>query len=146
MKKLFSISVLVLSLLLPTIVSANQAKGLNVIVNTADEQAQAMAMVLSLMTIKKHSKKVNMVLCSKAGDLANKNKTSSAIKRPNGKAPSAKQHLKKLIKLGANIQVCPLYLPNIGADKSVLLDGITVAKPPVIAKRLLNKSFQNITF
>ena len=146
MKKLFSISILALCLLFPTISMANQAKGLNVIVNTGDEQAQAMAMVLSLMTIKKHNKKVNMVLCAKAGNLANKNKTSSAIKRPDGKAPSPKQHLKMLIKLGANIQVCPLYLPNLGADKSVLLNGITVAKPPVIAKRLLDTTFQNITF
>lgn len=134
------------ALILPTTLSANQADGLNVIVNSGDPQAQAMAMVLSLMAIKKHNKKVNIVLCAQAGDLADKNIEGVKIKRPDGKAPSAKEHLKILIKKGALVQVCPLYLPNSGKDKSTLLDGITVAKPPVIAGKLLNKNFQNITF
>ncbi|MEA3370976.1 MAG: hypothetical protein U9Q40_06510, partial [Campylobacterota bacterium] len=111
-----------------------------------DPQTQAMAMVLSLMSMKKHSKQVNIVLCSDAGDLADKNIKGSPIKRPNGKAPSAKDHLKMLIAKGASVEVCPLYLPNSGKDKSVLLDGVTVAKPPVVAGKLLNKDFQNITF
>lgn len=134
------------ALILPTTLSANQADGLNVIVNSGDPQAQAMAMVLSLMAIKKHNKKVNIVPCAQAGDLADKNIEGVKIKRPDGKAPSAKEHLKILIKKGALVQVCPLYLPNSGKDKSTLLDGITVAKPPVIAGKLLNKNFQNITF
>lgn len=146
MKKNIVKIVLAMMLVIPSFLSANEAKGLNVIVNTGNPQAQAMAMVLSLMSIKKHNKKVNMVLCSEAGDLADKNIKGVAIKRPNGKAPSAKQHLKLLIKLGAKVQVCPLYLPNSGKDKSVLLEGITVAKPPMVAKRLLNKNFQNLSF
>jgi hypothetical protein len=48
--------------------------------------------------------------------------------------------------MGASVQVCPLYLPNASKDKSVLLDGITVAKPPKVAAKLLDTNYQNITF
>ncbi len=146
MKKIVLKSMLVVALAVPSLVSANQAKNLNVLVNSANPQTQAMAMVLSLMSIKKHKATVNMVLCGAAGDLANKNIEGTPIKRPNGKAPSAKQHLKMLIKLGANVQVCPLYLPNAGLKKDVLLEGVTVAKPPMVAKKLLDLDSSNITF
>jgi len=146
MKKILATTALVASLLIPSILSADKANGLNVLVNSGNSQTQAMAMVLSLMTIKKHKKEVNIVLCGEAGDLADKNIKGVPVKRPNGKAPSAKDHLKLLIKKGAKVEVCPLYLPNSNKDKSILLDGITIAKPPVVAGRLLNKNFQNITF
>ncbi len=146
MKKIIASTALVAALLTPSLVSADQSKGLNVLVNSGDPQTQAMAMVLSLMTIKKHNKEVNIVLCGQAGDLANKNIKGTPVKRPNGKAPSAKQHLKMLIKKGAHVEVCPLYLPNLGKDKSVLLDGITVAKPPVVAGKLLDNDYKNLSF
>jgi len=146
MKKILATTALVATLITPSMLNADQAKGLNVLVNSANPQTQAMAMVLSLMSIKKHKKEVNIVLCGAAGDLADKNIKGTPIKRPNGKAPSAKQHLKMLIKKGAHVEVCPLYLPNAGKDKSILLEGITVAKPPMVAGRLLDKDFQNITF
>jgi len=146
MKNIIAKSVLALALVIPTISSADQAKGLNVLVNSGNSQTQAMAMVISLMSVKKHKKEVNIVLCGPAGDLADKNIKGVPTKRPDGKAPSAKKHLQMLNKLGANVKVCPLYLPNSGKDKSVLLDGITVAKPPVVAGNILNKDYQNITF
>ena len=146
MKKILATTALVATLLTPSMLSASKVDGLNVLVNSGNPQTQAMAMVLSLMSIKKHHKEVNIVLCSDAGDLADKNIKGIPVKRPNGKAPSAKDHLKLLIKKGAKVEVCPLYLPNSGKDKSVLLDGITVAKPPVVAGRLLDNNFQNITF
>ena len=146
MKKFITSLTLVSTLVIPSILNAEQAKGLNVLINSGNPQTQTMAMVLSMMTIKKHKKLVNIVLCGKAGDLADKNIDGIPTKRPNGKAPSAKTNLKMLITLGASVKVCPLYLPNANKDKSVLLKGITIAKPPVVAKNLLNKDFQNITF
>jgi len=146
MNKTVAKGILALALIAPSLASAEQAKGLNVIVNSANSQTQAMAMVLSLMSIKKHKKEVNIVLCGAAGDLADKNIKGVATKRPDGTAPSAKKHLKMLIKLGADVKVCPLYLPNSGKDKSILLEGITVAKPPVVAGNLLDKDFENISF
>jgi predicted peroxiredoxin len=146
MKKLITSLSLMSALVIPCILNAEQAKGLNVLINSGNPQTQTMAMVLSLMTIKKHKKEVNIVLCGKAGDLANKNIKGTPTKRPDGKAPSAKMQLKMLIKMGASVKVCPLYLPNANENKSVLLNGITIAKPPVVAGKLLNQNFQNITF
>ncbi|MEA3331692.1 MAG: DsrE family protein [Campylobacterota bacterium] len=146
MKKILATTALIVALVTPAVLSADQAKGLNVLVNSGNPQTQAMAMVLSLMSMKKHKKEVRIVLCGEAGDLADKNIKGVPIKRPNGKAPSAKQHLKLLIKKGAKVEVCPLYLPNAGKDKSVLLEGVTIAKPPMVAGSLLNRDFQNITF
>jgi len=146
MKKILLTTALLATLLTPSFLNADQAKGLNVLINSANPQTQAMAMVLSLMSMNKHNKQVNITLCAAAGDLADKNIEGVAIKRPNGTAPSAKDNLKLLIKKGATVEVCPLYLPNAGKDETILLEGITVAKPPVVAGRLLNKDFQNITF
>ena len=146
MKNKFITIAIALIIFVPNLVNAEQAKGLNVLINSANAQTQAMAMVISLMSIKKHKKEVNIILCGAAGDLADKNIKGVPIKRPNGKSPSAKQHLKMLIKLGASVKVCPLYLPNSGKDKSILLDGITIAKPPIVAGQLLNSDYKNIAF
>jgi len=146
MKKFITTLSLASALLIPNLLNAQQAKGLNVLINSENPQTQTMAMVLSMMTIKKHKKEVNIILCGKAGDLADKNIEGTPTKRPDGKAPSAKQNLQMLIKMGASVKVCPLYLPNAKKDQSVLLDGITIAKPPVVAGKLLDKEFQNITF
>jgi hypothetical protein len=37
-------------------------------------------------------------------------------------------------------------LPNVNKDKSVLLEGITIATPAGGAKELLDKDFQNLTY
>lgn len=119
------------------------AKGLNVMVTTADHQSQLMAMVLSLQTLKKHEKKVNMVLCGPAGELALKSTQTPKLK-PRNVSPT--MLLNKIMKLGAKVSVCPLYLPNAGKSEADLIKGITVAKPPKVAKRLLNTHFQNLTY
>ncbi len=142
MKK--SLLVLLSSLLLSTSVMANDnsAKGLNVLLTSKDAQTQMMAMVLSTMTLKE-KKEVKMVLCSSAGDLAVKGMESPTLK-PQDKSP--KMMLEAIIKQGAKVEVCPLYLPNAGKDESVLLEGITVAKPAEVAKNLLNKDYQNLSY
>ena len=141
MKKIFAIT-LAAMLFIPNLLSANLAKGLNVVVTSSDAQTQQMAMVLSMMTLKQ-KKEVNMTLCSSAGDLAVKGMKSTVLK-PMDKSP--KMMLKAIMKKGAKVQVCPLYLPNAGKDASVLLDGITVAKPMDVAKGLLNTEYQNLSY
>lgn len=142
MKK--SALVLLSTLLLSTSVMANDnsAKGLNVLLTSKDAQTQMMAMVLSTMTLKE-KKEVKMVLCSSAGDLAVKGMESPTLK-PQDKSP--KMMLEAIIKQGAKVEVCPLYLPNAGKDETVLLEGITVAKPVEVAKNLLNKDYQNLSY
>ena len=142
MKK--SALVLLSTLLLSTSAMANDnsAKGLNVLLTSKDAQTQMMAMILSTMTLKE-KKEVKMVLCSSAGDLAVKGMERPTLK-PQDKSP--KMMLEAIIKQGANVEVCPLYLPNAGKDETVLLEGITVAKPAEVAKNLLNKDYQNLSY
>ena len=142
MKK--SALVLLSTLLLSTSAMANDnsAKGLNVLLTSKDAQTQMMAMILSTMTLKE-KKEVKMVLCSSAGDLAAKGMESPTLK-PQDKSP--KMMLEAIIKQGAKVEVCPLYLPNAGKDETVLLEGITVAKPAEVAKNLLNKDYQNLSY
>lgn len=49
-------------------------------------------------------------------------------------------------KTGASVEVCALYLPARGADTSVLLDGIGVAKPPEMAARLMDPATRVLNF
>ena len=68
--KLISSVVLASSLFISSTGFSDMSKGLNVLVTAPERQSQMMALVLSIQTIKKHGKEVNMVLCSSAGDLA----------------------------------------------------------------------------
>jgi len=146
MKKLFTKVIVSICICVPAFLSAGQLKGLNVVITSPDVQTQMMAMVLSTMAVKKHKAQVNITLCGPAGDLADKNVKSTPVKKPDGKAPTPKKLMIGLIQAGANVQVCPLYLPNAGKDKSVLVKGITIAKPPVVAKMLLDSNYNNLSF
>jgi len=137
-------SLLLASSVLATSASfADQSKGLNLVVTAPERESQMMALVLSLQTIKKHGKEVNMVLCSSAGDLALSATKTEAFK-PSGKSPT--DLLKAIMKMGANVEVCPLYLPNSGKTEADLIKGITVAKPPVVAGRLLDKDYKTLSY
>ena len=138
----FLFSTIVGSTLFASSLFAEQAKGLNVVLTSADTQTQQMAMVLSMMTLKA-GKEVNMVLCSKAGDLAIKGMKSEVLK-PLDKSP--KMLLKAIIGKGANVKVCPLYLPNSDKSSSDLMDGIGEAKPQNVAKKLLDKDFKVLSY
>ncbi|RYA23949.1 hypothetical protein CRU96_05045 [Malaciobacter halophilus] len=140
MKKILAVSTL--GLFLTTSAFATSAKGLNVLVTSDNAQTQMMSMVLSMMTLKQN-KKVNMVLCSKAGDLALKNSKSETLK-PMNKSP--KMMLKAIINKGASVKVCPLYLPNKNLQKTDLMSNITVAKPMDVSKDLLNNDYKNLSY
>ncbi|WP_253261304.1 MULTISPECIES: hypothetical protein [unclassified Roseobacter] len=47
---------------------------------------------------------------------------------------------------GATVEVCGIYLPGLGADESVLLDGIGVAAPDEMATRLLAPNTRLLDF
>lgn len=143
MKKTYYTLVLAALLMLAGTALAEQGRGLNVVVTSADRQTQMMAMVLSVQTMKKHGKEINMMLCGAAGDLALQS-TNTETFLPPKKSPT--MLLNTLLKMGAFIQVCPLYLPNTGKTTDDLIEGITVAKPPIIAGKLLDKDYQNLTF
>lgn len=143
MKKLLSGMLVMLSLLITFPTFADQVNGLNVTVTSADRETQMMAMVLSIQSIKKHGKEINIVFCGPASDLALKSTKTAAFK-PSGKSPT--MLLNALLKMGATIEVCPLYLPNSGKSSDALIKGIMIAKPPVVAGRLLDKNYRSLTF
>ena len=143
MKKILIFTGVIAGMLLSFHVRAEQSDGLNVVVTSADRQTQLMAMVLSVQTITKHNKEVNMVICGAAGDLVLKDTVTDPMP-PMGKSPT--MLLKHLIDSGASVQVCPLYLPSIGKEADALMYGITVAKPAMVAGNLLDNGYKNLSY
>jgi len=119
-----------------------ETKGLFVIVTTPDAQTQMMAMVLSTQTIGQ-GKSIRMLLCGPAGELAIKNSEQTMLE-PLNKSPQ--MLLLGLIKSGASVEMCPLFLPNKGTDDAVLIDGVSIAKPPVVAQNLREDGMKLLTF
>lgn len=145
MKKIVS-SLVLGGFLFQSNVLANELTGLNVIINSSSTQTQMMAMVLAGATLSTHKKQVNITLCSDAGNLALKEYKSADLKKADGTTINPKNALMGLMKGGAKVSVCPLFLPNVAKDATALIDGITVAKPPVVAGDLLNPAYSNISF
>lgn len=112
------------------------------IVTSPDAQTQMMAMVLSTQSMKKGAK-VSVLLCGPGGDLALKGNKGTMFK-PINKSPE--MLLKGLIKKGVSVQVCPLYLPAKGMKMDALVDGITKAKPPVVAGEMIDEDTEVVTF
>ena len=54
--------------------------------------------------------------------------------------------MQKILSSGGTVEVCAIYLPNKGADASSLIDGVTVAKPPAMAARLLGDDTRILSF
>lgn len=99
------------------------------ILTSSSLQTQGMSMVLA-NAMAKQGTQVNVLLCDGAGDLALKSTTSQPLK-PMGATPEGL--MMNLIKGGAQVKVCALYLPNKGANKEDLREGISVASPPEMA-------------
>lgn len=143
MKKLLAGLCVASVMLASNVVSADQSKGLNVMLTSADRQAQMMAMVLSVQTLQTHKKEVNIVLCASAGDLALK-ETKTETFKPLDKSPT--MLLGAILKAGGKVEVCPIYLPNVGKTEADLIEGITVAKPADVAGRFLDTDYSNLTY
>ncbi len=121
---------------------ADDAKGLYVFVTSADVQTQMMAMVLSTKTVEQ-GKSVRMLLCGPGGELALKGSAQTMVK-PLDKSPQ--MMLKNLIKKGVVVEVCAVFLPNRGGSPEDLIEGVTVAKPPVVAEKLREEGIKLFSF
>lgn len=98
-------------------------------VTSADNQAQGMAMVLAGQMAEQKAA-VRILLCGAAGQLALKSYEPAALK-PRNVTP--KQMMTGLIKAGATVEVCALFLPNADKTPADLIEGVAVAKPPEVA-------------
>jgi hypothetical protein len=54
--------------------------------------------------------------------------------------------LQGVIKAGAKVEVCALYLPNTGKKASDLIDGVMPAKPADVAAHLLKPGVKTLAF
>lgn len=119
-------------------VAAEEAPETLVTILTAPEpQTQLMAMVLALQAAQQGAKP-HVLLCGPAGDLALKAAPESATAPQPPRGVSPQGLLTKIASLpGAKVEVCAIYLPGRGADASVLIDNVTVAKPPAMAAAMI---------
>ena len=56
------------------------------------------------------------------------------------------QMLQGLLKAGAKVEVCALYLPNSGHHATDLVAGVTTAKPADVAAYLLSPGVRTLAF
>ncbi len=140
MKKLFITLVLGCSFTLPA--SADSPAELFISVNSGNPQTQGMALVLAAQAMEQKAG-VRILLCSEGGQLAVKGK-ESAILKPRNVTPN--QMLQGLMKAGAKVEVCALFLPNSDLKPTDLIEGVEVAKPGDVAKYLLQAQVKTLTY
>lgn len=86
---------------------------------------------------------VRVLLCSEGGQLAVRGKEGSVLK-PCNVTPN--QMLRGLMKGGAKVDVCALFLPNSDLKPGDLIEGIGVAKPAEIASHMLQGNVKILTY
>lgn len=131
---------LLLSLAMPATAQTPTEAFINV--TDGDNQIQGMALALANQMAEQKTP-VRVLLCGPAGRLGLKAHESAALKPRN---ISPKQMMAGLIKAGATVEVCALFLPN--SDKTVadLADGVTVAKPAEVAAHMLKPNVRTFGF
>lgn len=116
------------------------------ILTAAEPQTQLMAMVLT-MNAAKAGAKSHILLCGPAADIALKDapETATAPQPPKAMSP---QGLMKILmaKTGTTVEVCAIYLPGKGADASILIEGVTPAKPGEMGARVVAPNTQVMSF
>ncbi len=143
MKKVLSSSILIGVLLAPAFANASEnAKNLMVVVTSGDSVTQLMSMVLSTQA-KKKGANVEILMCGQAGDLVIKDSKEVKLKP---KDMSPQMLLKNLLASGTKVEICPPYLPNAGKTTDDLLEGVTVAKPPMVAEKLIDNNTQILSY
>lgn len=124
------------------VVTAAPAAELFVNVHSGNAMAQGAAMVLATQAQQQQAQ-VRVLLCDAAGDMAVQGVESPKLK-PRDVSPQ--QMLVGLIKGGARVEVCALYLPNTGRQPTDLLPGVTPAKPADVAAHLLKPGVATLAF
>lgn len=140
MKKLFVTLALGCSFTLQA--NAQSPTELLVTINSGNAQTQGMAMVLATQAMEQKAG-VRVLLCSEGGQLAVKGKEGVVLK-PRNVTPN--QMLQGLMKNGAKVEVCALFLPNSGLQPTDLIEGVGVAKPADVAAYMLQGNVKNLTY
>jgi hypothetical protein len=118
------------------------AEELFVNIHSGSAMAQGAGLVLAGQALEQKAA-VRVLLCDAAGDIALAGKEMPTLK-PRNVTPQ--QMLQGVIKAGAKVEVCALYLPNTGKQASDLIDGVTPAKPAEVAAHLLKPGVHTLAF
>jgi len=119
-----------------------QASELFLSINSGSAMTQAAGIVLAGQAIEQKAS-VRVLLCDAGGDIAVAGKETPAMKPKN---VTVQQMLQGLMKAGAKVEVCALYLPNTGRQPTDLLPGVTPAKPADVAAYLLKPEVKTLAF
>jgi sulfur relay (sulfurtransferase) complex TusBCD TusD component (DsrE family) len=134
-------SLLIVAALLSTTAVA-RADELFVSIHSGAAMAQGAGLVLAGQALEQKVD-VRVLLCDAAGDIAVEGQAMPTLK-PRDVTPQ--QMLRGLIRGGAKVEVCALYLPNRGRQASELLAGVTPAKPAEVAAHLLKPGVRTLAF
>lgn len=136
MRKLLTAATLGLAALTAPAAQAEEADKLVTILATDQPQTQLMSMVLTMQSMQAGAE-AYVLLCGPAGDLALKEppEFATAPQEPRGMSPQGL--MQQVMEEGATVEVCAIYLPNKGVEADALIDGVTMAKPPEVAARML---------
>jgi hypothetical protein len=118
------------------------AEELFVNIHSGNAMAQGAGLVLAGQALEQKAA-VRVLLCDAAGDIALTGKEMPTLK-PRNLTPQ--QMLQGVIKAGAKVEVCALYLPNTGKQASDLIPGVTPAKPAEVAAHLLKPGVNTLAF
>ncbi len=140
MKKLSFALALGVACALPA--QAQSSAELLVSINSGVTQTQGVALVLANQALAQKAA-VRILLCSDGGQLAVKDKESVALK-PINKSP--KELLQGLMKAGAKVEVCALFLPNSDLKPTDLIEGVGVAKPADVAAYMLQANVKTVSY
>jgi predicted peroxiredoxin len=121
---------------------SGNSKNLLIVVTTEDPVTQLMSMVLADQSMKKGAT-VDILLCGAAGSLAVKDSLEVVLK-PQKTSPQ--MMLRKLIRNNVNVELCPIYLSNSEESVPNLIDGVSVAKPPRVADKLLREDVKILSY
>lgn len=121
---------------------AVQAEELFVNIHSAHAMAQGAGLAIATQALEQKAS-VRVLLCDKAGDIA-----LAGVELPKLKPRdvTTQQILQGVIKAGAKVEVCALYLPNTGKQATDLIPGVTPAKPAEVAAHLLKPGVNSLAF
>ena len=122
--------------------TAAQAQSLFVNIHSGQAMAQGAGLVLAGQALEQNAE-VRVLLCDAAANIALTGQDMPSLK-PRNVTPQ--QMLQGLIKGGAKVEVCALYLPNTGKQASDLIPGVTPAKPADVAAHVLKPSVKTLGF
>jgi len=121
---------------------AAQAGDLFVSINSGSVMTQGAGLAIATNALEQRAN-VRILLCDAGGDIALTGKDMPSLK-PRNVTPQ--QILQGLLKNGAKVEVCALYLPNSGHKATDLISGVTPANPADVAAYLLKPEVQTLAF